>query len=77
MLTRAFNVREGISRKDDTWPDRFFNEPISEGPMKGMILEKKEFNKMLGDYYRVKGWDADGRPMNDRLAKLGLADFVP
>jgi aldehyde:ferredoxin oxidoreductase len=76
MLTRAFNVRNGISRKDDAWPERFFEEPISEGPMKGRTLIRDEFNKMINDYYELKGWDENGIPTSKRLSEIGLADIV-
>jgi aldehyde:ferredoxin oxidoreductase len=73
MLTRIFNVGCGISRKDDTWPQRFFNIPISEGPRKGKILKKEDFNKMLDEYYKIKGWDINGIPTNKRLSEIGIS----
>jgi aldehyde:ferredoxin oxidoreductase len=71
-LTRAFNVREGFSRKDDSLPYRELNEPLREGPCKGEVVRLEE---MLNDYYELCNWDADGKPRKEKLAELGL-DFV-
>ncbi len=78
-LARAFNVREGISRKDDSWPERFFKEPLPNGGSKGQVIEKVEFNKMLSEYYTLRGWDQNGIPTKEKLGNLGLRDvtFLP
>jgi len=51
---REFNIREGMSRADDTLPKRFFEEKLEDS---GKVLPKSEFDKMLSDYYELKGWD--------------------
>lgn len=71
-LARAFSVREGISRKDDYWPDRFYREPIPEGPSKGMILNREEFDGMLDEYYELNGWDVNGIPTKKTLATVEI-----
>jgi aldehyde:ferredoxin oxidoreductase len=71
-LIRMFNVREGISRKDDTLPRRFIEEPVPSGPAKGHKITPEEFNEMLSEYYKLRGWDEEGRPTKEKLAKLGL-----
>jgi aldehyde:ferredoxin oxidoreductase len=75
-LIRAFNVREGISRKDDTMPKRLFEEPLPDGASKGMVLDKNEFNKALDEYYKLRGWDPNGIPSTEKLVELGLADVA-
>jgi aldehyde:ferredoxin oxidoreductase len=74
-LERALNVREGISRKDDTLPWRVQHEPIPEGPSKGMYCPPEELDRMLDEYYRLRGWTQDGIPTPERLRALGL-DFA-
>jgi len=74
-VARAFNVREGISKKDDYWPERFFKEPLPDGPSKGQVIDKEEFNKMLSEYYKLRGWDENGIPSKEKLASLGLGDI--
>lgn len=75
-LERAFNVREGMSRKDDTLPPRVMNEPIRDGPSKGQRVSQEELDQMLDHYYRVRGWDSDGKPTRAKLEELGLADIA-
>jgi len=67
---RAFNVREGITRKGDTIPEKFFREPS----FKNMYpkLDPKKFDGMLDDYYQLRGWDQNGVPTRKRLEELGL-----
>ncbi|MEA1940579.1 MAG: aldehyde ferredoxin oxidoreductase family protein [Candidatus Caldatribacteriota bacterium] len=70
-LERLFNLKAGFSRKDDTLPMRILKEPIKTGPSKGEI---EELDKMLDDYYKVRGWDKNGVPTNEKLKALGLLD---
>jgi len=72
-LTRLFNVREGLTRKDDTLPSRFLNEPMSEGPAKGQVVELEQ---MLSEYYRLRGWTEEGIPKRETLNKLGLIELL-
>ncbi len=62
-VIRAFNVREGMRRADDTLPRRFLEEPIPDGPSRGMVVSRQMLETMKDDYYMVRGWDsADGHP---------------
>jgi aldehyde:ferredoxin oxidoreductase len=55
--------KEGLTRKDDVLPERFFTEPIPEGPDKGAVLSRKEVEDTLDEYYELRGWDkATGLP---------------
>ncbi|MEA1964977.1 MAG: aldehyde ferredoxin oxidoreductase family protein [Candidatus Aerophobetes bacterium] len=56
--TRRFNIREGLGKKDDFPPTRFFTEPLEDGK----VLKEEDYEKMLSDYYRLRGWDKEGRP---------------
>lgn len=60
-LERKFNIREGFSRKDDTLPPRFLNEPLPAGMPAGKKVEGLDF--MLDDYYQLRGWDKEGTPL--------------
>ncbi|MDO8302930.1 MAG: aldehyde ferredoxin oxidoreductase C-terminal domain-containing protein, partial [Sedimentisphaerales bacterium] len=57
---RLFNVREGISKKDDTLPARFFKEPL--GP-EGKLITEEELNTMRQEYYHLHGWNDEGIPI--------------
>ncbi|MBW2598731.1 MAG: aldehyde ferredoxin oxidoreductase family protein [Deltaproteobacteria bacterium] len=71
-LERCFDVREGISRKDDVLPYRMMNEHLPEGPKKGAIFSQAEMKKVQDDYYAYFGWDNNGIPTEKTLKNLGL-----
>jgi aldehyde:ferredoxin oxidoreductase len=77
-LTRAFNVREGFSRKDDKLPPRQMNEPTPKGKAKGCkaFISEEDFEKCLDKYYRLRGWGKEGKPTYNTLVKLGLKDVA-
>ncbi|MGD0795684.1 MAG: aldehyde ferredoxin oxidoreductase family protein [Dehalococcoidales bacterium] len=71
-LERAFNVREGFNRKDDTLPVRIRTEPLHTRKAKGegqMVSHQDEF---LDKYYQLRGWTKDGVPAADKLKALDL-----
>lgn len=69
-LDRAFNIREGLTRKDDSLPDRFLKEPLSEGESKGHVVN---LDVMLDEYYEARGWDREsGFPSKEKMKALGL-----
>jgi aldehyde:ferredoxin oxidoreductase len=57
--TRRFNLREGMTAADDRLPKRFHSEPL---PETGKIITEEQISRLLQDYYRVRGWDEQGRP---------------
>jgi len=71
-LERMYNIREGLTKKDDMLPERFYTEAIADGPSKGQILDKGEFITELEDYYAARGWDKDGVPTKETIQKLKL-----
>jgi aldehyde:ferredoxin oxidoreductase len=71
-LTRMFNIREGISRKDDILPPRIMEEASPTGPAAGKLISKEILDSMLDEYYRLRGWDQDGIPEPSTLRRLRL-----
>ncbi len=74
---RLLNERFGISRKDDTLPKRYFDDPI---PLKGYAGEKvdrQEFDRMLDGYYALRGWDNEGHPPESRRREVAQLLDVP
>jgi len=57
--TRKFSLREGLTSKDDMLPKRFFDEPLGKDRK---ILKREDFQKMLQDYYALRGWSSEGIP---------------
>jgi aldehyde:ferredoxin oxidoreductase len=75
-LERAFNCREGVSRKDDHLPFRTSHQPIPSGPSQGMYSPPQEFNSLLDEYYQMRGWDKNGIPNPEKLKELGLDEVL-
>ncbi len=76
-LIRAFWIREyraNWSRSLDVPPMRWFNEPLTEGPLKGARLDLDGYNGMLNGYYIKRGWDEQGVPTRSEMERLGLAE---
>ncbi len=73
-LIRAFWVREygGWSREYDTPPLRWFKDPLTKGPLKGVVLNMEGYQRMLTWYYEARGWDERGIPRRSTLRRLGL-----
>jgi len=66
-LERIYNMREGLSGKDDTLPDRLLYEPLFSGAQAGVPLAQ-----MLPRYYRLRGWDKAGIPTSATLNRLAI-----
>ena len=60
-LTRKINVGEGVGRKDDMLPRRFF-EPLKDS---GKVLDEGLFVRLLDEYYRLRGWTSEGMPQKE------------
>lgn len=69
-LKRMINVRYGIGRQDDTLPPRLVTLARPSGSAAGVL---PDMDRLLNDYYKLRGWNPDGSPSEERLAKLGLA----
>ncbi len=77
-LEKMFNVvHAGFTREDDYPPRRFMEEPVKSGPLKGELLERKNWDRMLDEYYGLNGWDRrSGWPTQRKLKELGLQECV-
>jgi aldehyde:ferredoxin oxidoreductase len=74
-LERLILLGNGLGKADDTLPCRYFDEPVQGGPAKGEVIDRSKFAEILGEYYRLHGWDAGGVPTESTLKKLGLYDI--
>ena len=68
-MEREFNNRAGFTSKDDSLPKRLLTEPAKTGPAKGLV---SGLDKMLPEYYKVRGWDKEGRLTKETKTRLGL-----
>jgi aldehyde:ferredoxin oxidoreductase len=70
-MARIFNLREGLTSKDDSLPDRFF-KPLEGGTLKGKKIDRRQFQQALKTYYQMMGWDKNGVPLKAKLEELEL-----
>jgi aldehyde:ferredoxin oxidoreductase len=83
-LARYLNGREGFTRHDDRFPEKYF-EPLKRPDRNqelGMTnyfgtasITRKDTEQMLSDYYDEHGWDVKtGLPTKEKLNELGIMD---
>lgn len=84
-ITKANNVREGFTRKDDVIPDRLLAPLKGEGGEKRYVMDyyrkrnltRDDVNDITDRYYAARGWDvATGIPTKEKLVELGLGDVA-
>lgn len=68
-LERLFNIREGLTKEDDTLPPRFLNEPLKEGASRDHVVP---LDIMLQQFYYVRNWDHEGIPTKELLDRLKI-----
>ena len=68
-LERLYNIKAGFTYKDDKLPPRMSEDAIQSGPAKGYV---SKLDKMLPEYYALRGWDTAGIPTPERLESLEL-----
>jgi aldehyde:ferredoxin oxidoreductase len=71
-LLRAFNAREGAGAAADTVPPKLL-VPLAGGASDGIVIDGDEVDAARALYYRMAGWDEDGRPTRAKLEELGLS----
>lgn len=74
-LGRLFNVREGYRRKEDSLPERMYQE-LGSGPDTNQMITRETFEACLSEYYKLRGWDEEGIPTLVKLEELGLSEFA-
>jgi len=75
-LEKAYNIREGWTKKDDYPPPRVMKDPIPDGAAKGSVVTESEFTLMLDAYYEARGWNKGGIPAKQKLTELELEDVA-
>jgi len=65
LFERYLNGREGISRKDDTLPERFLSEGRLTDPQNRVV----PLDQMLDSYYKIRGYSPEGMPTVKTLKK--------
>ena len=68
-MERQYNLAAGFTRKDDDLPARLKTEAAKTGPAKGLV---SGIDRMIPEYYQVRGWTPEGVPTRETLERLGL-----
>jgi aldehyde:ferredoxin oxidoreductase len=72
-MQRLFNIREGITARDDFLPERVRAVPAFGKYASERDCAIRDLEGMLSDYYQARGWDpATGAPTEAKLRELGL-----
>ncbi|HRE15005.1 MAG TPA: aldehyde ferredoxin oxidoreductase family protein [Usitatibacteraceae bacterium] len=69
-LEKEFNLAAGLTKKDDDLPPRLKKEAAKTGPAKGLV---NGLDKMLPEYYQLRGWNAEGVPTAETRKRLGTS----
>lgn len=69
-MERDFNIKAGITGEQDTLPKRLLKEAAKVGPAKGRVAD---LDKMLPEYYSLRGWTPEGVPTDETRSRLNLA----
>jgi aldehyde:ferredoxin oxidoreductase len=72
-LFRIFNAREGLDRKDDKLPKKFFKQLQGVGPTAGIALTHEEVDSAIDEYYKLAGWTNNGIPTPETMERLEIA----
>ena len=70
-MARVFNVREGLTKKDDWLPERFF-QPHTSGALAETSIKPEELKNAITTYYKMMGWNDEGIPTKSKLEELEL-----
>lgn len=62
-LKRLFNVRCGVSQKDNTLPPRILTH---KGRGEGLVVNMPHLGALLSDYYECRNWPEDGIPTREK-----------
>lgn len=68
-LKRLYNVKLGITKKDDTVPPRLLHLARTDGLAAGVL---PQFDRMLSEYYQIREWDEEGIPSKEKIKELDL-----
>lgn len=68
VLERLMNTREGINCHDDVLPGRL----MSHGRKSDTLNKEIELDKMISQYYTLRGFDIDGIPLKKTIEDLEL-----
>ena len=72
-LTKLFNIKCGVTRNDETIPKRIMEEPLEKEEAR---IGRESYEKMLDEYYTLRGWDLEGVPSKEKIKELDLEVYL-
>lgn len=72
-LKKLFNLACGLTGRDDALPERILREPRGSG---GSADTLPDLESQLREYYAERGWTEEGIPLPEKIASLGLEEFL-
>lgn len=75
VMARLFNGKCGITAKDEVLPERMF-EPLPNGPLEGVKIDRARFEEAKELYYHMAGMDENGLPLKGKMVELFLEELM-
>jgi aldehyde:ferredoxin oxidoreductase len=72
LLKRGLGNMMGMNKQEDRLPKRILT-PLKEGAAAGSV---PDVEKLLREYYEIRGLDREGKPKKEILIKNGLGDLA-
>ncbi|MGI6253026.1 MAG: aldehyde ferredoxin oxidoreductase family protein [Aminivibrio sp.] len=72
-MKKLFNMGCGLTKKDDSLPERILREPRGTGGSPDYL---PDLEAQLREYYGERGWSEAGEPLPEKLGSLELEEFV-
>ncbi|NLA91035.1 MAG: aldehyde ferredoxin oxidoreductase, partial [Synergistaceae bacterium] len=72
-MKKLFNMGCGLTKKDDSLPERILREPRGTGGSPDYL---PDLEAQLREYYGERGWSEAGEPLPEKLRSLELEEFV-
>ena len=69
-MERWFNLKQGLTRADDTLPKRYFDDPMPLGVSKGHHVDRVQFAHAIDRFYKLRDWTEDGKLKPERIKEL-------
>jgi aldehyde:ferredoxin oxidoreductase len=67
LVKRLFNEREGWTCAEDTLPERFFTQALTQGAADGAVISRAGLARSIAAYYEARGLGADGTISGETL----------
>ncbi|TMC72988.1 MAG: hypothetical protein E6J13_04345, partial [Chloroflexi bacterium] len=74
-LARLFNIRQGFDAKDDRLPPQV-TKPHVSGVLSKVRLDPDDLAEQIRAYYAARGWNDQGVPLPETLARLDIAEYA-